>query len=84
MATRPPVLSTIDAAKALGLKPQTLRSWRLRGIGPKYIRVGNPKTGRVVYKEDDIYEYLDGRTFRSVADEKRWMDALAELRVVMP
>jgi len=60
--------STSQAAATLGLKEQTLRIWRLKGIGPKYVRFGGPK-GRVGYREEDIEEWLRANTFQSTSEE---------------
>lgn len=35
----PSLLSTAEAADALGLSERTLQDWRLRGRGPRYVRM---------------------------------------------
>ena len=62
------LLSTHQAAQALGLRPQTLRVWRLKGKGPQYIRYGN-FGGRVAYRPSDIEKWLAERTFASTTEE---------------
>ena len=62
------LLQTASVAALLGLKPQTLRKWRLQGRGPRYVRLGGP-TGRVVYRRCDVDAWLDARTFDSTAAE---------------
>lgn len=62
-------VTTSEAALRLGLKPQTLRAWRLHGTGPLFVRLGNPKTGRVAYSLDDIEEYVNARKFSSTSQE---------------
>lgn len=62
------LLSTSAAADRLGLKPQTLRLWRLRGCGPAYIRLSG-STGRCGYRPADIDRWLADRTFTSTAAE---------------
>lgn len=57
-----------QAAQILGLKPQTLRIWRLKGIGPRYIRYGGTN-GRVVYRQEDIDEWLESRCFSNTSEE---------------
>lgn len=44
-----------DAADRLGVKPSTLRKWRMLRIGPDSFKVA----GRVVYRETKIAEYLE-------------------------
>jgi len=48
-------LSTAAVAAVLGVAPATLRSWRKKGIGPPYVKVG-VKT--VWYDLDDLEAYL--------------------------
>lgn len=63
------VLNTIQAAKVLGRQPQTLRLWRLRGGGPKYLRLGNGVHARVAYRPSDLDAWLRARTFCSTSEE---------------
>ena len=62
-------VTTSEAALRLGLKPQTLRAWRLHGTGPTFLRLGNLKTGRVAYGLDDLEAYINARKFRSTSQE---------------
>jgi predicted DNA-binding transcriptional regulator AlpA len=64
----PALLLSADAAAMLGIKPQTLRKWRLTGTGPRYVRLGGP-LGRVAYRQSEIDAWLSARTFASTADE---------------
>jgi len=63
------VLNTIQAAKVLGRQPQTLRLWRLRGGGPRYLRLGNGVHARVAYRPSDLDAWLKARTFFSTSEE---------------
>lgn len=65
----PTLLPSDDAAILLGLKPQTLRAWRLRGMGPPYVRIGHGQRGRVFYRGDDLSRWLESRTFGSTSEE---------------
>jgi predicted DNA-binding transcriptional regulator AlpA len=49
------LISTMAAAKLLGLSPSTLSKWRMKGTGPEYIKVGT----RVLYERADIAAWLD-------------------------
>lgn len=73
------VLNTIQAAKVLGRQPQTLRLWRLRGGGPKYLRLGNGVHARVAYRPSDLDAWLRARTFVSTSEEaaRKTMEAAA-------
>ncbi len=66
----PTLLSSSEVADLLGLKPQTLRKWRLQGDGPRYIRLGHGKRGRVVYRLSDLRVWLEQRTFSHTAEEE--------------
>ena len=61
-------LTATEAAEALALKPQTLRIWRLKGIGPRYVRYGGPR-GRVTYRESDIEAWIAERVHESTSEE---------------
>ena len=39
-----------EAAKFLGLAPLTLANWRSRGEGPTYMKFGECRTDRIVYR----------------------------------
>lgn len=47
-------LTSEEAAEVLGVSPETLPSWRSRGKGPRYVRLGRA----VRYLESDLAEYL--------------------------
>lgn len=49
-------LSTVKAAKVLGVTSQTLKNWRREGKGPAYYQMG----GCVFYYQTDLDEYLSG------------------------
>ena len=55
-----PLLPEGDAAKHLKVKPQTMASWRYRGIGPEYVRVGR----LIFYKPSQLRRYIDDRIVR--------------------
>lgn len=49
-----PLLEPADVAAQLRLKPDTLYQWKLRGIGPKPLKVG----GRLRYRQSDVDAYV--------------------------
>jgi DNA-binding transcriptional MerR regulator len=61
-------LSSAEAARYLGIRPQTLRLYRHKGLGPPYARLGGLR-GRAVYCADDLEEWLLARTFTSTSQE---------------
>ena len=52
------------AATYLGANPRTLEGWRVRGGGPRFIKVGR----RVVYRRRDLDEWLAARERASTSD----------------
>ena len=53
----PRYINSKEAEKLLGLKPNTLRSWRCRRIGPPYYKVGR----NVMYCYYELLEWLKAR-----------------------
>jgi transposase-like protein len=49
-----------DAARYLGVAPQTLYNWRHRRKGPDYVRMGS----KIVYRQDDLDRYVDRQRVR--------------------
>ena len=53
------LLNTREAAVLLSLSPTTLNSYRSRGLGPRYVRVGvGTQRGRVRYYRRDLQEFI--------------------------
>lgn len=63
------LLTTSDAAKVLGIRAQTLRTWRLSGRGPAYVRLGSGKFARACYTREELERWIAARTFTSTAHE---------------
>jgi predicted site-specific integrase-resolvase len=58
---------TESAATFLGVAAQTLKNWRVLGIGPEYLKLN----GRVVYDEKDLSQWTDARRRQSTAQRQR-------------
>lgn len=43
-----------EAGNLLGLSPATLNTWRCRGKGPKYVKLG----GKVFYRRADLEDFI--------------------------
>jgi hypothetical protein len=54
-----PLLNDSEAAKRLGVSPATLRSWRCRGIGPCFIKMGAGMKAPVRYTPYDIAQFIE-------------------------
>ena len=64
--TADPLLTPAQTAQRLGVQMRTLEAWRLRGGGPKYIKVGR----LVRYRERDVAEWLASRERTSTSDQQ--------------
>ena len=65
------LLTQEETAAVCHVKEKTLEGWRIRGIGPRFIRVGGQKRGRVFYRQSDVASYLTSKTFVSTSEESR-------------
>lgn len=63
-STQKLVYATKDAAKYVGLSPKTLERLRTKGGGPRFHKLGR----RVVYREEDLEQWLQERARRSTSD----------------
>lgn len=52
------MLTPEEAAKYLGVKPQTLAKWRHRKIGPNHTKL----VGAVRYDRDELDRYIEANT----------------------
>jgi predicted DNA-binding transcriptional regulator AlpA len=58
--------SDIELAEHVGVSAGTLRVWRRRRVGPKFVRVGRS----VRYLSRDVEEYLTRRTVETTDDSR--------------
>lgn len=61
------VLSVDETASRLGVVPQTLKQWRMRGYGPRHLRIGR----RIGYRLRSIREWLDQVEHQSTLEPGR-------------
>ena len=59
-------LKDVEAAAFLGVKPQTMRVWRHKNIGPKFVRVSR---NVVRYLVKDLEEFLANRTVETAQSD---------------
>lgn len=52
------LLDDSQAAIRLGVSASTMRSWRCRGIGPSFIKMGRGKKSPVRYTSSDIDQFI--------------------------
>lgn len=55
-----------EVASITGLSRSTLQKMRLRGDGPPYVKLGT----RVVFREDDLAEWLEAQPRRRSTSEQ--------------
>ena len=67
MAEQVKVLSNCEAAALIGITPATLRFWRCKGRGPRFVKLGEAKQAGVAYLESDIVAWRNARTFASTS-----------------
>lgn len=60
----PRYLRTPEAARFVGLSIRTLEKHRIYGTGPRYSKLG----GRVVYRVEDLQEWVDAAVKASTSD----------------
>jgi hypothetical protein len=53
------LVDDLTAADLLDLAPSTLRSWRCRGVGPVYIKLGHGKRASVRYDLRDLAQFIE-------------------------
>ena len=63
------LLTSAQTAHLIGVKPQTIRLWRLQGKGPEYFRLGDSPKAPVRYSESAILDWLNQRRFSSTSEE---------------
>lgn len=63
------LLTTIDLSKRWGIKPNTLEIARVRGTGPKFIRLGPGKRAFIRYRLKDVQQYETDNTKTCTAQE---------------
>jgi predicted DNA-binding transcriptional regulator AlpA len=52
------LLTEIEAAKILRLSTRTLQAWRIKAVGPSFVRAGRA----VRYRRPDILAWVDANT----------------------
>ena len=53
------LLNERGAASLLKVAPETLRTWRSRGCGPKHIRLGEGKGSSIRYDLAELEAFID-------------------------
>ncbi|MGE0854389.1 MAG: helix-turn-helix transcriptional regulator [Hyphomicrobiaceae bacterium] len=69
----PPLLflTTIEVAGMLRISRRTLERMRVEGTGPRYLKVGPGKRSRVLYRQQDVEDWLAKFNFGSTSEYGR-------------
>ncbi|MBK1631206.1 hypothetical protein CKO31_10740 [Thiohalocapsa halophila] len=59
-----PFLTERQAAAYLAISPRTLQSWRVRGGGPRYVKVG----ANVRYRAEDLTAWVEDQNRANTSD----------------
>ena len=63
------LITTRELAAWIHKEPQTIRLWRIQGRGPRFIRLGPNRRGRVAYDPADVQAWLDSSKYGSTSEE---------------
>ena len=66
-AAQAALMTTVQAAELLQVRPATLEMMRWKGTGPKFVKVGRSCRYRIV----DLESYLEVRTFGSTTEAQQ-------------
>lgn len=59
-----------EAAEIMRSSPRTLQSWRARGEGPKFIKLGRGIRAKVAYRRADIDAWIEAGLRASTAERR--------------
>lgn len=60
------LMTTVEAAAELKLKPATLECWRWAGTGPEYVKINRA----VRYKKSKLDEFINRNCFTSTTQQQ--------------
>lgn len=61
------LISNNEAAALLGVAPSTLKFWRHKSRGPRFVKLGDAKQAGVAYDEADVIAWRESRKFASTS-----------------
>ena len=62
--SKPRLIDTVQLAEYLGNEVNTCEGWRLKGIGPQYIKVGR----LVRYRIENVDQWIESQTRNSTCE----------------
>jgi hypothetical protein len=67
-STTDELLTEVEAAKILTVSKRTAQKWRIRGVGPRFLKLSDGK-GPVRYRRKDLEAFIEARLRRSTSDD---------------
>lgn len=64
------LLSNKQAARLLGIQPNTLEIWRVQGKGPVFLKLGDQPQSTVRYLRSTVIEWAAQRAYQSTSAYK--------------
>ena len=61
-------LTVGEAAEYLRISPKTLERWRVDGSGPQFFKAGPGLRSRVLYRQSDLENWLEGFVYKSTSE----------------
>lgn len=61
------LLDSVQTAALLGITPNTLKFWRHKGRGPRFVKLGDSPQAGVAYDEADVIAWREARKFSSTS-----------------
>jgi hypothetical protein len=69
--TKPDLLSRKEAAEFLSITPGLLAGWTCKGVGPKYIKLGDLRNSPIRYERQELMKFLGINRIEASAAKKR-------------
>jgi predicted DNA-binding transcriptional regulator AlpA len=61
------LLDSVQTATMLGVTPDTLKKWRCKSRGPKFVKLGDSPQSGVAYDEADVRAFVESRRYDSTS-----------------
>jgi hypothetical protein len=62
------LMTNEEAARLLGLKPNTLEIWRINGKGPAYLKLGDARQAPIRYQRSVLLAWAATRVRKSTSE----------------
>lgn len=63
------LLNEHEAAAALGISARSLQRWRVRGLGPSFVKLGRGAKSAVRYSRLELQRFIAAGTVSSTAEQ---------------